>query len=197
MLNPVRPQRGVSLIEVMIGLTLAGILLAIGIPSFQTGMHNRQIRSTAEAIQGGLHLARTEALRRNRAVKFEMQGGNGWRVGCDPADPTEIDGEPACPELLQTRDGAEGGKHAQVARVTVSTSTGSDADTFEELRFTPLGRVTTLTAANNAVFRVTNPNGGSCFASGGEMRCLEVVVTAAGQIRMCDPAVSAPDTRAC
>lgn len=197
MLNVQRPQRGASLTEVMIGLTLAGILIAMGIPSFQSGMQNRQIRSTAEAIQSGLHVARTEALRRNRTVKFELLGENGWRVGCDPVDASVVDGQPACPELLQTRDGAEGGKNADVARVTVSASTGSDSGTFEELRFTPLGRVAPLSAANNAVFRVTNPKGGSCFASGGEMRCLSVVVTSAGQIRMCDPAVSAPDARAC
>jgi type IV fimbrial biogenesis protein FimT len=196
-LNLPRSQRGASLIEVMIGLTLAGILLAMGIPSFQSGMQNRQIRSTAEAIQSGLHLARTEALRRNRPVKFELQGGNGWRIGCDPADATLVDGQPACPDMLQTRDGAEGGRHAEVARVTVSATSGTDSGSFEELRFTPLGRVTTLNAANNAVFRVSNPKGGSCFASGGEMRCLSVVVTSAGQIRMCDPALSPPDTRAC
>ena len=197
MLNLFRTQRGVSLVEVMIGLTLAGILIAMGIPSFQSGMQNRQIRSTAEALQSGLHLARTEALRRNRPVRFEMQGGNGWRIGCDPVDATVVDGEPACPQTLQARDGAEGGRNAEVARVTVSASSGTDSGTFEELRFTPLGRVTTLTAADNAVFRVTNPKGGACFAAGGEMRCLAVVVTSAGLIRMCDPALSAPDSRAC
>lgn len=196
-LSPARAQRGATLIEVMMALTLVGILLALALPSFQSGMQNRQIRATAEAIQTGLQVARTEALRRNRAVKFEMQGENGWRIGCDPADETVDGGEPACPQMLHTRAGAEAGKNAEVARVTVNAGTGSESGTFEELRFTPLGLVTTLTAANNAVFRVTNPKGGSCFASGGEMRCLSVVVTSAGLIRMCDPAVSAPDSRAC
>lgn len=203
MLNALRPQRGASLVEVMIGLTLAGILIAMGIPSFQSGMQNRQIRATAEAIQNGLQLARTEALRRNRAVRFEMQAENGWRVGCDPVDSTVIDGQQACPEMLQTRAGAEGGKNAQVARVTVSTSNGTDSGTFEHLRFSSLGRVKFVgtsdadVAANRYVYRITNPKGGACFAEGGEMRCLAVVVSSAGEIRMCDPAVSAPDTRAC
>lgn len=197
MLKPARSQGGVTVIEVMIGLTLVGILMALALPSFQTGMQNRQIRATAEALQSGLHLARTEALRRNRAVKFQMQGQNGWRIGCDPADATVENGEPVCPEMLQTRDGAEGGRNADVARVTVNSGTGSESGTFEELRFTPLGLVSTLTPTNNAVFRVTNPKGGACFAGGGEMRCLSIVVTSAGLVRMCDPAVSAPDSRAC
>jgi type IV fimbrial biogenesis protein FimT len=197
MLNVRTFQRGASLTEVMIGLTLAGILIAMGVPSFQAGMQNRQIRSTAEAIQSGLHVARTEALRRNRAVKFEMQAENGWRVGCDPVDSTVIDGQPACPETLQLRDGAEGGRNAEVARVTVSAGTNTESGTFDTLRFTPLGRVTSLGGGDNAVFRVTNPKGGTCYANGGEMRCLAVMVTAAGQIRMCDPAVNPPDSRAC
>jgi type IV fimbrial biogenesis protein FimT len=202
-LNPARSQRGVSLVEVMIGLTLAGILIAMGIPSFQAGLQNRQIRSTAEAIQSGLHLARTEALRRNRPVRFEMQGGNGWRIGCDPEDTTLVDGQPACPQVLQTRDGAEGGRNAEVARVAVGATSGTDSGGFEELRFNSLGRIKFVgvsdadAAANRYVYRITNPKGGSCFADGGEMRCLSIVVTSAGQIRMCDPGVSAPDSRAC
>jgi len=37
------------------------------------------------------------------------------------------------------------------------------------------------------------------MAAGGPMRCLRVVVTGGGSIRMCDPTpgIVAPDTRAC
>lgn len=197
MLNRARRQAGVTLVEAMIGLTLAGILIALAVPSFQSGNQNRQIRTAAEAIQNGLQVARTEALRRNRVVKFELVAPNGWRVGCDPVDPTVIDGQPACPETLQARDASEGSRNAAVDRLTVNVGTGAESGSFEELKFTPLGRVSSLSAVNNAVFRVTNPQGGPCSAQGGEMRCLAIIVTTAGQIRMCDPAVGAPDPRAC
>ena len=67
------------------------------------------------------------------------------------------------------------------------------------VKFTPLGRTTgdSLPAGSVATFRITNPNGGACVADGGPMRCLWVAVTAAGQVRMCDPAVAAGDPRAC
>ena len=55
-----------------------------------------------------------------------------------------------------------------------------------------------LPPGNLATFQVTNPMGGTCAADGGEMRCLSVVVTSAGQVRMCDPAVTAStDPRKC
>jgi type IV fimbrial biogenesis protein FimT len=49
------------------------------------------------------------------------------------------------------------------------------------------------------VFAVTNPAGGACKTAGGDepMRCLNIVVTPGGRVRMCDPSVAGPDTRAC
>ncbi len=193
-----------GLIEVMIALTLAAILLALAAPSFTTGMQNRQIRAAAEAIQNGLTYARTEALRRNRVVQFELRDPSGWRVGCETEDTTtDASGEQACPGTLQTRDAQEGSPNAAVAPVqTANTPNGTVASTpvfLGTLGFTPLGRTTagSLPAGSVATFRITNPNGGACVADGGPMRCLWVAVTAAGQVRMCDPAVAAGDPRAC
>jgi type IV fimbrial biogenesis protein FimT len=192
-----------TIIELLIGLVLVALLLALGVPSFATAMQNRQIRSAADALNNGLQLARTEALRRNRAVKFELVGTSGWNVGCDPADATIVNDEEVCPALLQTRDAADTTPNASVATTQVVAATGSAAASpvfAGTLRFTSLGRVApaTLPAGNNAVFDITNPNGGVCAAGGGDMRCLSVVVTPGGQIRTCDPAVSdAGDPRKC
>ncbi len=193
-----------SLIELMVGVALAALLLTLGVPSFVTGMQNRQIRTAADALQNGLVAARTEALRRNRVVKFELVAPGGWSIGCDPADNTVVDGEEVCPELIQSRPPDEGTPNATVETSQIAVASGTPAGTavFEDsLRFTSLGRVTadTLPPGNNAVFLVSNPAGGACVADGGEMRCLSLVVTASGQIRMCDPAVAAGsgDPRAC
>jgi len=196
-----RPQRGMSLIEVMVGVTLMALLVTLAMPSFTTSMQNRQIRTAADAIQHGLTLARTEALRRNRTVKFDLVDPSGWQVGCDPVDTTVVDGEENCPATLQTRAAVEGSANAAVAKVQLD-SAGAEVGTpafTGALRFTALGRVApdTLPGGHRAVFRITNPTGGTCQAAGGEMRCLNVVVTSTGQVRMCDPHVAAPDPRAC
>jgi type IV fimbrial biogenesis protein FimT len=196
MLNTIARERGMTLLEVMVGVAVAALLLAMGMPSFVTGMQNRQIRTAAQAIETGLAVARTEALRRNRTVKFHLRDGNGWTVGCDPVDATlGTDGEPNCPDRLQVREAAEGSTNAQINPVQLGGTTAFVGD----IKFSALGRTTADTLPGGAVaeYQVTNPVGGTCATAGGEMRCLSVRVTAAGQIRMCDPAVAAGDPRAC
>ena len=64
MLTPSRQQSGVTLIELVVGLAVFAILLGIAIPNFSTFIQNSKIRTSAEAIQNGLSLARVEAVRR-------------------------------------------------------------------------------------------------------------------------------------
>jgi type IV fimbrial biogenesis protein FimT len=197
-------QHGMSIIEVMIAVTLAALLLALGAPSFIKGAQSRQIRTAADGIQAGLQLAKTEALRRNRNVKFQLRDNNGWTVGCETVDTTPVGTEQACPAEIQKREAAEGSVNARTTPAEVVAATGSAASTplFPDslaLTFTPLGRVTpgTLGPGNNALFNIDNQKGGDCVVDGGEMRCLRIIVSSGGQIRMCDPAVAAGDPRAC
>jgi len=181
-------QRGVSLIEIMVGLVIVALLLGLGAPSFSTYIQNTHIRNAAEAIQTGLNLARAEAVRRNTNVSFVLGSGSSWTVGCTTSIGDEDDdGVDDCPAAIQTYTSAEGSSHAAV-----------DAGT-PTLEFNGLGSVTssTLAAGHHAIFSITNPNGGSCRADG-PMRCLRVIVSSAGQILMCDPdpALSS-DPRAC
>lgn len=194
-------MRGMSLIELMVAITLAAVLLTLALPSFRTAMENRQIRSAADGIHNGLQFARTEALRRNRTVLFELRPGGGWRVGCAVPDPTIVDGEEVCPATMQQRDSLEGSPNAAVETAEVGAGGPVATPVFDgDIEFTALGRVTaaTLGAGNTAQFNIGNPTGGACAADGGEMRCLTVTVTSAGQTRTCDPAMGvATDPRAC
>lgn len=184
MLTP-SPQRGLSLIELMIGIVLVAILLTSGMPSFSAWLQNRQIRTAAEAILNGLQLARAEAVRRNHNVEFVLGDASAWRVGCTPVDGTN------CPASIQERVAGEGTGNATL---TLSDTTGS-------LTFTPLGRVTTATlaAGKTAIFAIGSSRG-TCVADGGSLRCLQVRLSPGGQIRMCDPHLSdtfPDDARAC
>jgi len=194
-------QRGVSLIEVMIGLVIVSIVLALGVPSFSTYIQNTRIRNDAEAIQNGLNLARAEAVRRNTLVKFTLGTGSAWTIGCSSAvGDQDGDGVDDCPATIQSYV-SEGSTRATVATSEVNGATGAaGGSTFSStLEFNGLGRVTsaTLDTGDNARFDVSNPAGGSCVASGGSMRCLRVVVSAVGQVRMCDPALASTDAQGC
>ena len=177
MLNPRTVHHGVhhgfSLIELAVGMVIISILLASAAPSFQNWIQSTQIRTAAEAMLNGLQLARTEAVRLNTPVQFALLTGSGWRVGC--VTPTAT-----CPATIQSRSSTEGSANAAV---TADQAT---------IAFSGLGRVTPLPAGNVNI-NITNPGGGACAPSG-PMRCMRVVISTGGQIRMCDPALTFSST---
>jgi len=194
------PQRGFSLIEVMIGLTVLGILISLGAPAFSGWLQSQQIRAAADAILNGMQVARGEAIKRNLAVQMVLEPDTtGWTVceatvqPCDSIVPANAD--PAIAKLaIQSRAHQEGTINARIATLPA----GAVAVTFS-----PLGSVipnsdSPLTSPLTRV-DVSNPAGGTCLADGGSMRCLRIVVSGGGSVRMCDPTptVVAPDPRVC
>ena len=65
-------QRGVTLIELMIGLAIVALVLFVAVPSFGIFLQNSQIRNAAGSVLDGLQLARNEAIRRNSPVRFQF-----------------------------------------------------------------------------------------------------------------------------
>lgn len=204
MLTRLSLQRGVSLIETMIGLVIVSLMLAVGAPSVSTFMQNTHIRNAAEAVQNGLSLARMEAVHRNTNVRFVLGASGAWTVGCVTAV-ADLDGDGVvdCPANIQSRTAAEGSANATVALSEVVAATGATAASpviTTEVSFNGMGRVRILPAGNAAVVNISNPTGGTCAAAGGSMRCLRVVVSTGGQVRMCDPKLTASnpsDPQAC
>jgi type IV fimbrial biogenesis protein FimT len=187
-------HRGFTMVELMIGIVLLAIVLAMGGPSFATWMQNTQIRNMSEAIQNGIHLARAEAVRRNAQVRFQLvdsltsscalsTSGPNWIVSMDSAvgdcaSTNMADASaPAAPRVVQSRSASDGSPSAVVA---ASQST---------IVFNGLGRPAPTPVADITI-DISNPNGGACLSASGPMRCLRIVVGAGGQIRMCDPRAS-------
>jgi type IV fimbrial biogenesis protein FimT len=174
-----RSTAGVTLIELLIGLVIIGVLIGLGVPSFTAWLQNVQVRNAAESILSGLQLARANAVQRNKSVTFTMAGpDSSWAVTID--SPNAALGEPA---TIQTRSAAEGTPNAVIATTNPTIS------------FDGLGK-TNLAAA--ATIQVTNPTGGACGTGTTNMRCLNLTVAVGGQIKMCDPqVVTAGDSRKC
>jgi type IV fimbrial biogenesis protein FimT len=190
MLIRARAMQGMSLIELLMGLVVLGILVMIGLPSLSAWIQNTQIRTSAEGIYAALQLARAEALRRNAVVRFQLVNtldstcilaaiGTSWVVSLDDPsgqcekDPSE---DPlAGPRIVQKRNAIEGSPN-----VTVAATGGST------VRFNGLGRVTGANPITQ--IDVANPGGGACKTAAGPMRCLRLTVSSGGEARMCDPA---------
>lgn len=68
-----RRQRGVTLIELMIGLIVLGVLIALTIPAFVDARQRASLRGAAEQVASFWADARFEALRRNSNVRVTLR----------------------------------------------------------------------------------------------------------------------------
>jgi type IV fimbrial biogenesis protein FimT len=191
-------ESGLTLIEVMITIVIFASLLGLAAPSFSTWIQIGHVRTAAEGILNGLQLARATAVQRNATVNFQLvttltaacavsTAGPSWVVSRD--DPTgactTAPSETTAPRIVQSRSGSEGSRNAVIAADQAS------------IGFNGLGRRINAGSANNVNINVTNTTGGTCVAAGGDVRCLRVMVSSSGQVRMCDPSVASTDTRGC
>ena len=168
-------ERGFTLIELMITITVLGVMLALGLPSFVEMIQNMQVRTAAESILDGLQIARSEAVRRNAHTQFVIGPGSGWTVS-EINPPTS---GVACGVLatIQTRSGSEGSEKATIV-VTGTTGAGATSVTF-----TPTGWTTAACVANS----IAQINVGSSVLDSTKERPLEIRITAGGGMRLCAP----------
>lgn len=172
-------DRGFGLVEMAITLLLVAVLVTLAQPSFSAYLANAQIRTGGEALLNGVQLARAEAVRRNNAVQFALAADTGWTVSLV-----------ASGEMVQSRSANDGSPNAR---------TGVTPDGAVRLTFNGFGGVVPNPDASASItqIEINNPAGGTCVAASGQMRCLQVRVSAGGDVRLCDPTYSAGDPRAC
>ena len=187
-------QTGITLIELMIGVAIMALLIMLAAPSLTSFIQNRQIRTTAESISGGLQLARGTAMSSNSQVMFSLTStmdntcvlspnGPNWLVSS--GDPTGACGGGAT--IIERQPSAENTANAQIA-ATQNTVAHSG-----QIVFNGFGRVTPNQAADIWI-DVSNPAGGECGTSSDDMRCMRVVVSPGGMIKLCDPNVAYSQT---
>lgn len=90
-------HRGFTLIEMMVVVTLAAIVLGLGIPSFKDFIVGQRVKSAAYAFSTAAILARSEAIKRNTSVVLTQATGgwqNGWSVTVGTAILGQQDGFP-------------------------------------------------------------------------------------------------------
>ena len=198
-------HRGFTILELMIGVALLGLLMMLAFPTFTTMMNNARLRAATESILSGLQAARAEALKRNQTAEFMLMAevpdedtytafnanttGPHWAVRM-----LDTAGLPVA--FLEGRSGLEGSGKSDVADL-FSRINAASLPAAGSIRFDALGRTNVGTV--NATFDVQPSDPSLCRANGGDMRCLRVVVTPGGRVRMCDPSVpaAANETRAC
>jgi type IV fimbrial biogenesis protein FimT len=197
-LTPPR-DRGFSLIELLVAVSVLAILMAVAMPNFTAWIRNAQVRTVADALQASIRLAQTEAQRRNQSVVLfrttdascaltatANAAGMRWQIRSVP-NPLMTDAADG-PAAIQCGTLSEAG-----SQVTLSGS-----ETAAALCFSSDGRQTSLTNPTSIGLNCTA--GATWYrvepsTSHAENRALRLDVSLSGAVRMCDPnkATTAPD----
>ncbi|HKW84003.1 MAG TPA: GspH/FimT family pseudopilin [Burkholderiaceae bacterium] len=69
-------QRGVTLIELMVTITIAAILLTVGAPMLADYIANSRLRAAGEAVLSQVLFAQQEAIKRNGVVRLVVSGAS-------------------------------------------------------------------------------------------------------------------------
>jgi type IV fimbrial biogenesis protein FimT len=166
-------QRGFTIVEVIIAMTILAILTAISVPTFRSVVENGHIRAVSESMQYGLTLARTEAVRLNTQVAF-VTSASGWTV-------QRVD------DASQLHQGS--GKESMAGLLI--TKSPSTADT---VTFNAFGRTIDPNPDNSE--RLASITLAASAETATE-RALRIQVTAGGVSRVCDPNAASSELRAC
>lgn len=79
-------QTGLTLIELLVGLTLISVVATLAIPAYAALVESQRRQDTAQQLASSLRLARVEAILRSQPVIVQAQEGNwsrGWHVFVD------------------------------------------------------------------------------------------------------------------
>lgn len=78
--HPFRRQRGFTMTELGVTVTIAAILASVAMPSFQGLIATQRARTYASALYATLSKTRSEAIRLNANVTLQPKAG-GWQAG--------------------------------------------------------------------------------------------------------------------
>jgi type IV fimbrial biogenesis protein FimT len=75
--GPARAQRGFTLVELMVTMTIALVLIMIAVPSFKNIILQNKLTTAANDVVGAINLARMEAIKRNASTQLCGSASNG------------------------------------------------------------------------------------------------------------------------
>jgi type IV fimbrial biogenesis protein FimT len=106
MCNHSKPASGFTLLELIVAISIAGVLMAVAIPSFRDMIRNSRLTAYTNEFVTALNLARNEAVKRGVSVSVRKIGGtgtywstSGWNVFVDDggcSNSTNLTTPPPC-----------------------------------------------------------------------------------------------------
>ena len=217
-LHTLKREAGFSIIELVIAIGILALVVGLGVPNFRDMLTNLRVRSTAESLLGALQLSRSEGIRTNGIVIFQLMSslenscvvdtnGKFWVASLCPAEGacgSTADRNQQRPiagcagdALILAKGPLEG---SEITEITLSNGV---------VCFSGLGRINPAgtncpagsmdpLTSGGAVSMLVKNTDNVCTHEGGDVRCLQIDIGPGGESRMCDPAVSdSNDPRKC
>jgi type IV fimbrial biogenesis protein FimT len=86
-------NKGFTLLELLVTVSITAILLAVGVPSYVTFIDNNRVTSQANNLLYGFNMARSEAIKRGAEVRLVSVTGSDWSGGWNLVADTNNDSD--------------------------------------------------------------------------------------------------------
>lgn len=80
-MTPRRIPYGFTLIEMLVTLTVLGVLMGVAVPSFRTFVAGQKVKTASHDLMTALVIARSEAIKRNANVTVAPYTAGSWVSG--------------------------------------------------------------------------------------------------------------------
>jgi type IV fimbrial biogenesis protein FimT len=183
-------KKGFTLIEMMVAITVLGVIATLAFPDYQQWLIDTRIRNSTESIQNGLRYARAQAIARYTNVQFALTSASkaDWTVCALSADTNNCAGANA--DILQSYTASGDVTIASTATVAspASYATTVSGGVPASVTFDALGRPLGYGAASNGMTSAARID---ATAQEAGSRRLVISISSGGQVRACDPALPA------
>jgi type IV fimbrial biogenesis protein FimT len=186
-------QPGFTLIELAVTIAVLALLTVLTVPGMAAWLQNSRVRATGDAIQNGLRLAQTEAVKQNRVVAFVLTTSLANSTTMPAATGNGVGSywyAATVPWTTYTASAINNTQTLVAAGITTSDATQVTVSGPSTVCFTPYGRPSatyvdptgaTTCGAASATYLI------SPAAAVTGAHPLDVTISPGGQIRMCDP----------
>lgn len=211
-------EDGFSIIELVIAIGILALVVGLAIPNFRDTLINLRVRSTTESLLGALQLSRSESIRTNGIVIFQLMSslenscvvdtnGKFWVASLCPAEGacgSTADRNQQRPmagcagdALILAKGPLEGGESAEITLANGVACFSGLGRINPAGTNCPAGSLDPL-ASGGSVSMLVKSKDYVCKHEGGDIRCLQINIGPGGESRMCDPAVAdSNDPRKC
>ncbi len=146
-----RLQRGVTIIELLMALTIGALLMGVGIPAYESLVRNNRLATDTNELVASIHYARSEAIKRGVPVRICIS--NNANIGVTGCDGTATDWSAGWNIRILGAGGAVLRRHAPLDGSTTLIEEGPNTRTgrmdFDRLGFTADGRTIVACEATN------------------------------------------------